>query len=146
MHFAGNLYQLTAITFIGMLNCIAIFPMERSIFYREYVDGIYPPLVFFLNYFLLSIPFLVVSSVIISALMVFAINLHPTFDALVLFTFVTFGFTFVGECIGVMFCCVFDHVGVSTNLTSVVISIFCLLAGFISVSIPEVLQDFNYIR
>jgi hypothetical protein len=33
------MWQTTALVFIGMLNCIAVFPAERNVFYREYLDG-----------------------------------------------------------------------------------------------------------
>ena len=48
----GNLYMMTSLCFIGMLNCIAVFPIERNVFYREYLDGGYTALAFFLSYIL----------------------------------------------------------------------------------------------
>lgn len=120
----GNLYELTALCFIGMLSCIAIFPSERNVFYREYVDGDYSALAFFLAYFIIAIPFLVVTALGISALMVFAVGLQPTLSALITFTGVVFCFIFAGECVGVIFCSLFMHVGFSVNIMSVVISIF----------------------
>ena len=121
----GILYELTALCFIGMLSCIAIFPSERNVFYREYVDGDYSALAFFLAYFIICIPFLIVTSVIISALVTFAVGVQPTGLALAIFTGVVFCFIFVGECIGVIFCSIFMHIGFSVNIISVVISIFC---------------------
>ena len=120
----GNLYELTALCFIGMLSCIAIFPSERNVFYREYVDGDYSALSFFLAYFIIAIPFLIVTALGISALMVFAVGLQPTASALLIFTGVVFCFIFTGECVGVIFCSLFMHVGFSVNIMSVVISIF----------------------
>ncbi len=121
----GNLYELTALCFIGMLSCIAIFPAERNVFYREYVDGGYPAIGFFLTYFILAIPFLLVSAVLIALLVTYAIGLQPTGDALVVFSYVVFCFILVGECIGVLFCALFMHVGFAVNIMSVVISLFC---------------------
>jgi hypothetical protein len=120
----GCLYELTALAFIGMLSCIAIFPNERNVFYREYVDGDYSTLAFFMSYFMIAIPFLVLTAAIISALMVFAVGLQPEPIALLIFTCVVFCFIFAGECVGVIFCSMFMHVGFSVNVMSVVISVF----------------------
>lgn len=120
----GNLYELTALAFIGMLSCIAIFPCERNVFYREYVDGDYSALAFFLSYFIIAIPFVAVTAVIIAALMTYAVGLQPTTEALVTFSCVIFCFIAMGECVGVIFCSLFMHVGFSVNVMSVVLSLF----------------------
>lgn len=141
----GNLQQTTSLCFIGMLNNIAIFPLERNVFYREYVDGTYSTAAFFLSYFLLSIPFILLSAVCIAVLFTYAIGLRPEFGAFLIFTYVTFCFMFVGECVGVAFCALFFHIGFSVNIMSVVISIFCVMAGFLSESMPYAVQVVNYI-
>eukprot|EP01031_Cornospumella_fuschlensis_P032249 gene32249-39004_t len=73
----GNLYELTAICFIGMLSCIAIYPIERNVFYREYPDGYYSAYAYILCYFVISIPLLVATSLGIAALICFAVGLAP---------------------------------------------------------------------
>ena len=120
----GNLYELTALCFIGMLSCIAIYPTERNVFYREYIDGDYSVLAFFLSYFLIAIPFILVTSIIISGLITYAVGLQPTYDAFLVFSSVLFSFIFTGECIGVIFCTLFIHIGFAVNVMSVVLSIF----------------------
>lgn len=40
------------------------------------------------------------------------------------------------RCIGVAFCLVFYHLGFSVNVMSVVLSIFCMIAGFIGLDVP----------
>lgn len=140
----GNLYELTALTFIGMLNCVALFPPDRDVFFREFVDGGFSPLAFFLTYFTFTIPFIIFSAIAISALIAFAVSLQPTSGAFLLFVYVTFSFMLVGECIGVMFCSLFQHVGVSANITSLVISVFTMMAGFISINMSTTLTYLNY--
>jgi hypothetical protein len=120
----GNLYIITSLTFIGMLNCIAVFPVERNVFFREYIDGGYSLLSFFLTYFFLSVPFIIITSIIFSFMMTFLICLKPTFLAWMIFTYVVFCFIFVGECIGVIFCSLFAHVGLAVNIMSLVLSFF----------------------
>lgn len=120
----GNLYQTTSICFIGMLGCIAIFPEERNVFLREYADGGYSLVGFIMTYFILAIPFAIFSAFLFSLVMTYAIGLKPTIYALGMFTYCVFCFIFVGECVGVTFCAVFMHVGLSVNIMSVVISVF----------------------
>lgn len=141
----GNLYMITSLSFIGMLNNIAIFPQERNVFYREYVDGGYSVSAFFLSYFILALPFLMVSGALLAVLLTFAIGLRQTGEAFILFTYVMFCFMFVGECIGVAFCALFYHIGFSVNIMSVFISFFCMMAGFISIDMSETITRINYI-
>jgi hypothetical protein len=121
----GLLYELTALCFIGMLSAIAIYPSERDVFYREYVDGHYPASSFISCYVGLSIPVQVVIAVAISLLVTCAIGLKPDGLAIAQFAFVIFCFIFNGDCLGVIFCSLFDDVGYSVNVVSPVISFLC---------------------
>lgn len=140
----GLLYELTALCFIGMLSCIAIFPVERNVFYREYVDGGYSFISFFVAYFIIAVPMILATAVLISLLVAFAIGAQPTWNAFGLFTFVLFCFMFSGECIGVMFCAMFMHVGFSVNVMSIFIGVTNQFTGFVSLSIPKWLNYFGY--
>ncbi len=120
----GNLYELTATCFIGMLNCIDIFPTERNLFYREYVDGIYSSYAFIVSFLVIAIPINAVGSFFMSLLMTYAVGLKQEVSALFAFTYCVFSFALVGECLGVIFCSAFSHVGFSLNLVSAVISFF----------------------
>jgi hypothetical protein len=121
----GILFQMTLICFIGMVNCIAIFPVERNVFYREYIDGGYSVLAFLLSYYILLFPLLLLTSILIGILLSYAVGLKSSVDGFFLFSFVAFCYLFVGECIGVMFCAIFDDVGVSVNFMGATISTFC---------------------
>jgi hypothetical protein len=121
----GNLHELTAICFIGMLTCIAVFPLERDVFYREYMDGGYSSMAFLLSYYILSLPTLLFSSIIVSVLVTYAIGLNGSLYGFLIFTYVIGCFLFVGECIGVIFSAIFLNVGVSVNAMSLVIACFC---------------------
>jgi hypothetical protein len=57
--------------------------------------------------------------------MTFAIGLNRSFNGFLLFSFVAFCFVIVGEALGVIFCAIFDHIGVSVNLMNILISFFC---------------------
>lgn len=133
----GNLYELTALCFIGMLNCIAQFPVERNVFYREYPDGAYSVLAFLLSYYIIAIPILIVSAFLVSLLMCFGVGLCTTSESFLLVTIVLFSFMFIGECIGVMFCSIFFHVGFSVNIMSMFLSMINIIAGFIALDMPQ---------
>lgn len=92
----GNLYGVTSLTFIGMLNCIAVFPVERDVFYREYLDGGFSETAFWITYYIFALPFLIISGALVSVLMTYAIGLQPTGEAFILFLFVSFCFMFCG--------------------------------------------------
>jgi ABC-type multidrug transport system ATPase subunit len=141
----GCLYELTALMYIGMLSCIAIFPAERNVFLREYLDGNYSLLPFFLSYFLIALPLLLITSLLISALMASAIGLQPSWEAFLQFNYVFFCFILSGESIGIIFCAIFLHVGFSVNIMSIFIGVTNQFAGFVSLSIPVWLNYIGYI-
>ncbi len=104
----GVLYELTALCFIGMLSAIALYPSERDVFYREYIDGYYRVSSFISSYVILSLPMLMLTSFGIAVLATYAIQLKESVLAIGQFSFVVFCFLFNGECLGVIFCSIFD--------------------------------------
>jgi ABC-type multidrug transport system ATPase subunit len=141
----GCLYELTALMYIGMLSCIAIFPSERNVFLREYLDGTYSLFPFFFSYYLIALPMILCTSLLISLLMAYAIGLQPNLESLFQFNFIFFCFIFSGEAIGVIFCAIFMDVGFSVNLMSIFIGVTNQFAGFVSLSIPHWLNYVGYI-
>jgi hypothetical protein len=142
----GNLYELSALCFIGMLNCIAQFPIERNVFYREYRDGGYGAMSFIFTYFIIAFPILCVSAILISLLMCFGVGLcNSSSESYWLVTYVLFSFMFVGECVGVMFCVIFTHIGFSVNIMSMIISMLNILAGFIALDMPIFFEYIGFI-
>jgi hypothetical protein len=121
----GVLYELTALCFIGMLSAIALYPSERDVFYREYIDGYYRVSSFISSYVLLSLPMLFVTAIGIALLATYAIGLKESILAVGQFSYVIFCFLFNGECLGIIFCSIFDEVGFSVNVVSPVISFLC---------------------
>lgn len=53
----GLLQEKSAVLFIGMLNCIAVFPAEYSLYKYEKMDRSYSAFAFFVSYCLIEIPF-----------------------------------------------------------------------------------------
>lgn len=141
----GLLYELTPLCFIGMLNCIAIFPTERGIFYREYVDGYYPAYAFLAAYFTIALPIVLLGAACIGVLTTCATGLAPELVSAMKFTWVIFLFIATGESIGVAFCMAFDEIGFAVNIMSALFSVFSITAGFISLNMPQFLIDLSYV-
>lgn len=140
----GNLYEFTALTFVGMLNCIAVFPAERDVFYREYFDGCYSAWTFAAAYLSLAAPLSAIAAAAFAALMACAVGLQPSALAVAQFAYIAWTFLVAGEALGVLFCTLFDEVGFSVNVVSVVISFFGVMAGFISPTMPRGLVLLSY--
>lgn len=141
----GILYELTALCFIGMLNCIAIYPQERNVFYREYLDGYYSAYPFIFSYFSIAIPFIILCAFLMSLLITYAVGIKRDFLVTLQFTLIIFFINLTGESLGVIFCSLFQQIGFSINIVSAVISFFCIMAGYISLSMPQFIIDINLI-
>jgi hypothetical protein len=58
----GIIQQTTSCLFVGLLNCISVFPVERIILLNEYADKAYSVEAFFLAYNLIEIPVEIISA------------------------------------------------------------------------------------
>ncbi|EEP81993.1 conserved hypothetical protein [Uncinocarpus reesii 1704] len=141
----GFIQQLAAVYFVGMLQCIAIYPSEREVFYREESDNCYSVEAFILQYTSLEVPFEIVSSLLFGIMAAFAVGLESSVKMFFLLAFNCFCIVSCGESLGIMFCTLFSHVGFSINITSVMLSISTVLGGVLSLNVPAVLQAFNHL-
>jgi hypothetical protein len=141
----GLLYELTAVNFIGMLNCIAMFPNERNIFYREIFDGYYSALAFIMAYYSIALPLMVASALALALVATWSTGLVITFIQMLQMTYICFCYILTGESIGVIFCILFQEIGFAVNVMSAILSVFGIMSGFISLDMPKVLQDISRI-
>lgn len=130
---------------IGMLQCIAIYPYERDVFYREESDNCYSVEAFVLQYTTLELPFEITSSLIFGVMAAYAVDLERSGKMLFVLAFNCFCIVSCGESLGIMFCTLFSHVGFSVNVTSVMLSISTVLGGILSLNVPAVLQALNHL-
>jgi hypothetical protein len=101
---------------------------EKSIVAREYTDHLYSSITYFLAYFTVSIPLLIIPCFIFAVFMVYVIHLGGFPSSIVhlfQFTYVMFCLTIFGECIGVFFTSVVKNtgaggifIGIITSFTS----------------------------
>jgi ABC-type multidrug transport system permease subunit len=140
----GLLYELLTLVYVGMLNCIAIFPAERDVFYAEAAEGAYGTAAFVLTYTALEVPCEIASALVFGALVgpIAGMRASPRH-----FFMLVYGLACVmnaGESIGIAFCALTSHAAVSVTLMSVLLSLLAVMAGFFSVGMPPLLQAINY--
>ncbi|KAI9869134.1 MAG: hypothetical protein M1813_002958 [Trichoglossum hirsutum] len=142
----GFVQEVAAFYFVGMLQNIAVYPMERDIFYREHADGCYDVSTFLLSYTLLEVPFTILSSLVFGVLAAFPVNLKRTPTVFLVASLNSFCVVSCGESIGIMFCTIFSsHVGFALNITSILLSISTIMSGVMSLNIPGFLQALNHL-
>jgi len=142
----GLLYEMVSpLLFTGMLNCIAVFPTERNVFYREKSDGAYSSFAFLTSYMINEIPFELVTVLIYTIFLLPAIGLQSSPDRFFSSFFINWCLVFSGESFGIIFCGIFYTIGFSVSATSVSLSAFCAMTGFIAINMPGVLKVVNHI-
>ena len=141
----GFVQEFTPLYFVGMLQCVAVFPAERDVFYHEHDDGAYSVEAFFLQYTLAEIPFEIFTSLLFAVLTVMAAGLARTPKLFFIVAFNAFAIVSCGESLGIVFNTLVAHTGFAVNLTSVFLSVSMLMGGVMSLQIPAFLQAFNHL-
>lgn len=119
----GFLVEIAPLYFVGMLNNIATYPVERDVFYRDYDDRIYGVEAFFLTYISITTPFEIISCFVFAILAVLAVGLKRDAETYFIITFNAFCITSCGESLGIAFNTLFSHTGFSVNIMSVFLSV-----------------------
>jgi len=144
----GLLQEFTALMFIGLLNCVALYPAERDVFYREYADRSYGSLPFLLSYTLGEVVFELFGSVIFVVLTLYAIGMSTTAAGGVVTFFVlllvTFCIVHSGESFGLIFCSLVPTAGISVSVTNALMTFLTVMVGVYSLNLPGWLRGLNY--
>jgi len=140
----GLYQQVTSLLFVGLLNCVAVFPDERRVFYREYADGLYGPFAFLFSYMVGEVPTELLAAAVFAGVMWGFSGLRLTAVTYFTATYVLFCYVNVGESVGQIFCILVEHVGVSVAITSAIMSIVTMTAGFMAIDLPRVIEVINY--
>ncbi|KAI0185257.1 ABC transporter [Xylaria flabelliformis] len=141
----GFVQQICALYFIGMLQNVAIYPIEREVFYREDDDAVYSVEAFLATYTILELPFEIISCLVFGVLAEFAIGFPRTAELYFVLVFCAFGIVSCGESLGIMFNTLFKHTGFAVNIISILLSVAQVTAGIISIDMPRVFEIFNYL-
>ena len=141
----GFIQEIAPLYFVGMLQCVAVYPSERDVFYHEHDDNAYSVEAFFWQYTLAELPFEIFTSLFFAVLAVMAVGLPRTAQLFFIVSFNAFGIVSCGESLGIIFTTLFSHTGFAVNVTSVFLSLAMLMGGVMSLNIPAFLQAFNHL-
>ncbi|RPA99436.1 P-loop containing nucleoside triphosphate hydrolase protein [Choiromyces venosus 120613-1] len=141
----GFIQQILPVYFVGMLQNVALYPLERDVFYREHDDRTYGVTAFFLAYLTNELPSAILTAHLFAALAVFAVGLPRTIIMFYVMTYNTFCIVSCGESLGIFFNTLFRHTGFSVNVTSTILCIAVFMSGIMSIDVPAPLEAFNYL-
>ncbi|KAK0450323.1 P-loop containing nucleoside triphosphate hydrolase protein [Desarmillaria tabescens] len=142
----GCIQGILPIYFVGILQNMAVYPMERDIFYQEYSDDAYSVESFFLAYTILELPLEVVACFTFSALAAIATNLLRSVDMFLAVTLNALCMVNAGESLGIIFNTIFhENAGLALNVANVILCVMMFMAGLMSADMPALLQDINKI-
>jgi ABC-type multidrug transport system permease subunit len=141
----GFVQELGAFYFVGMLQNVAVYPNERDVFYREDDDGVYSVEAFMATYTILEVPFEIFSCVVFGLLGALAVGLPRTVTMYFVTVFACFGIVSCGESLGIMFNTLVGHTGFAVNIMGIVLSVATLMAGILSIDMPDLFKGTNYL-
>ncbi|KAK0199972.1 P-loop containing nucleoside triphosphate hydrolase protein [Desarmillaria ectypa] len=140
----GCIQGILPIYFVGILQNMAVYPMERDIFYQEHGDEAYSIESFFLAYTILELPLEVVACFTFSALAAIATNLLRTVDMFFIVTLNAMCMVNAGESLGIIFNTIFhENAGLALNVANVILCVMMFMAGLMSADMPDLFQDIN---
>ncbi|KAK2626243.1 hypothetical protein QTJ16_004505 [Diplocarpon rosae] len=141
----GFIQEFCAFNFVGMLQNVAVYPSEKSVFYRENDDGTYGVEAFLAQYITLEVPFEILTSLVFAVLVDLAAGLPRTPQLFFVCFFNCFCIVSCGESLGIMFNTLFPHTGFAISLTNVFLSISQFMSGVMSINMPSFLEGVNYL-
>jgi ABC-type multidrug transport system ATPase subunit len=142
----GLIQEVLNLYYVGLISNIAVYPIQKDLFYQEYRDGIYGVLEFNVSYFLNELPTEIIPCLVFSALIVFGVGLPRT--AGMFFAMFCTGFLSIniGESLGIMVNSVFNHLGVATNILTNIVIVAIFMGGTMSIHMPGFFRGINYIN
>ncbi|KIK54550.1 hypothetical protein GYMLUDRAFT_48683 [Collybiopsis luxurians FD-317 M1] len=145
VNIVGAIQEILPLYFVGMLQNVALYPIERDVFYKEHDDGAYSVEAFFAVYVCLEVPFEILSGLLYSLLADIAINLPRTIPMYFIIALNCFCIVSCGESLGIIFNTLFKSTGFALNVTSVILSVGTFMGGLMSIGMIGFLQGINYI-
>ncbi|KAJ3843785.1 P-loop containing nucleoside triphosphate hydrolase protein [Lentinula raphanica] len=145
VNIVGAVQEILPLYFVGMLQNVALYPIERDVFYQEHDDGAYSVESFFATYVCLEVPFEIIAALLYSLLGDIAVNLKRTIPMYFIITLNCFCIVSCGESLGIIFNTLFQSTGFALNVTSVILSVGTFMGGLMSIDMIGFLQGVNYI-
>ncbi|XP_065178556.1 ATP-binding cassette sub-family G member 5-like [Sycon ciliatum] len=143
------LETLVEVTLASAVAAISLCPPLRERYHRETYEGMYGAGLFLLSYFLHSIPFSMVSSLLWTIVMYFGAGLQLSDGSpFFIYWMVVFLLHLVGECIAVLMLGMVSSIPVADSVTTFFIMVGIALGGGVyrvSSSVPQWLEIVSYI-
>ncbi|CEQ39426.1 SPOSA6832_00937 [Sporobolomyces salmonicolor] len=161
----GLLQETTALPFVGMLSCIAIFPFERELYFHEYKSsGRHSVTTFLLAYTVQETAVSIFSSLVshrrgrhfrasgasdpnlfaplqlFSIIFQYGMNMQTSARIFVEFWFSSYALISAGESIGIIFSAFCNNGGLAVSLVSAGLTLLAQLNGIISATLDEYLK------
>ncbi|KAG8761944.1 hypothetical protein FRC11_012005 [Ceratobasidium sp. 423] len=137
--------MVSPVAFVGLLNCIAIFPKDRDLYFHEYrSSAAYSEATFVLGFTLVALPMEILASLLFTVVTNIGAGMQTSPRIFFEYAFAIFALQSNGESFGIIFACVTNSLGLSVSLVSTFITVLVQLSGIISVSIPTWLSDIAY--
>lgn len=142
----GLVQAVLNLYFVGLINNITLYPVERNLFYQEYHDGIYGVFEFTTLYLVNELPFEIFPCFFFTAMIVMVVGLPR--NAGMFFGMFASSFVLVncGELIGMFVNSCFNHLGVATNVVTNIATLAVFMGGTMSLQMPNFFKGINYIN
>ncbi|GAA5992258.1 hypothetical protein JCM10908_001843 [Rhodotorula pacifica] len=142
----GLLQETTALPFVGMLACIAIFPSEKDLFHHEWKSSARYGVTTFLGVYTIQETITsILSSFLFSVVFVFGMNMQWRGTRFIEFWFSSFALISTGESIGIVFSAFTRNGGLTTSLVSAALTLLAQLNGIVSVTLPYFLVVIGWV-
>ncbi|KAK0200260.1 P-loop containing nucleoside triphosphate hydrolase protein [Desarmillaria ectypa] len=140
----GCIQETLPLFFIGILQNVAVFPIERDFFYREYDDRVYSIEAFLTSYILLELPLEILACLIYSLFVSIATDLHRSVGMYFITALNGLCILNSGESLGIILNTLMTrNTGLALNVTNVLMSIAMYMAGLMSLDMPAFLKALN---
>jgi energy-coupling factor transporter ATP-binding protein EcfA2 len=140
----GLVQLLCFVFFMGTLNNMAAYPLEKGVMFQETAENAYSVVSFFVSYSLLELPFDIVAGFLTAIIAAFPLGIRSA-EVVCAMAFDVFALVSCGESVGIAFNTLLSHSGLTLNVTNTLICIIQTMGGLLSVGMPKILQDLNYL-
>ncbi|KAI9761123.1 MAG: hypothetical protein M1840_002020 [Geoglossum simile] len=143
----GFIQHCAGLYCLGVLQAIALYPMERNVFYSENAGGCYTTSTFLLSYTTLEVPFQILSSLMFGALASYGVGLRRTPSFFLITALNSFLALSCGESVGIVLCTLSpSHIYPQLNPAFTALAIASTMGGIMALNIPSFLQALNYLN
>lgn len=137
----------SSIAFVGFLNLVATYPMEKTVFFYDYksAGGRYSSATFIIAFTLFAIIPEFISALLFSVIINVATGMRTSARIYFEFAVAIWAQLNFGESIGIAFASFFDTMGLSVSLVSVFLTFAAQSSSVFSASVAKFLDDIAWI-